>query len=79
MSNTCKVSNNIVTACDSLMEVSEAVTSKRKNGLFEWRYSNMDTGETTRTLFGAKSDIHKTGLIFNFCPYCGVEILKEDK
>lgn len=75
----CKVSKNIVTPCNSLMEVSGAVTPRREKGIFEWRYASLDTGKTTRTFFGAKNDMHRTGLLFNFCPYCGIKILKIKK
>ena len=72
----CKVSKNIITACAWLMEVSEAATLKNQKGILEWRYSNLETGKTTRTFFGVKSDKYITGLVFNFCPYCGVELRK---
>lgn len=77
--NKCKVSKQIVAACNSLIEVSEAVTQKKHKGIFEWRYANLKTGKISRSFFGAKNEMHRNGLVFNFCPYCGVNILRIKK
>lgn len=70
-----------VEPCDALGAATEYGHPRGKQkGIFAYAWSNMEG--PTRTVFGAKSGEHVArGLLFNFCPYCGVRIdepVKED-
>lgn len=64
-----------VEPCDALREVTEySHPRKKQKGIFAYRYSTPERGPT-RTMFGAQSgDRVQSGLLFNFCPYCGEKI-----
>lgn len=63
-----------VEPCDALEEVVEYGHPRGKQkGIFAYAWSN--TKGPTMTMFGAKSGEQvERGLLFNFCPYCGVRI-----
>jgi hypothetical protein len=63
-----------VEPCDALASATEYGHPRGKQkGIFAYAWSN--PAGPTRTVFGAKSgDQVARGLIFNFCPYCGVRI-----
>lgn len=63
-----------VEPCDTLREMTEGQCPPGKaRGIYVWPFINLNTREATRTIFGAKSSSHPRGLIFNFCPWCGVD------
>lgn len=63
-----------VEPCDALAAATEYGHPRGKQkGICAYAWSNRQG--PTRTLWGAKSGEHvERGLLFNFCPYCGVRI-----
>lgn len=47
--------------------------SKAK-GIAVWNLVNHDTHKPSRRYFGVKTPAHPNGFLFNFCPFCGVQI-----
>lgn len=86
MSKKCKISddrNHVIPCKDLLRSVEDKTPPGKRKGIYMWAYSNTQTHERTRTFFGAKSGRHiDSGIAFNYCPFCGVEItspfVKED-
>lgn len=75
MSKKCEVKDRHVTPCTTLNDSSEGVKSGgRARGIYVWPLVNLDTHKPTRTMFGAVTSEHPKGLIFNFCPWCGVDL-----
>jgi len=74
----CEVVNKLVSQCNALDEAIDGFNPvKKEKGIFKWVYSDINTSKDTRSFIGAKTGVHKEkGLIFNFCPYCGVELIK---
>lgn len=65
-----------VEPCAALHEVVEYGNpiGKRK-GIYAWNLFSRETPGPTRRMFGVKSGDHvKTGMLFNFCPFCGERI-----
>lgn len=65
-----------VIPCDSLStqtDTPHAGFSKAK-GIARWHYTNLKTGEASRTFFGVKTKASPNGFLFNFCPFCGGKI-----
>ena len=55
--------------------LSDAVEHNSYGGVTVWRYSNVKDAEPTRTFFGVKSGAYRSsGIVFNFCPFCGEPI-----
>lgn len=48
----------------------------KNRGTFMWEYYKHTGGriEMTRRMFGVKSGEYKSGVLFNFCPFCGERI-----
>jgi len=71
---TCTIDGGKVLSCTRLWTVTHAGNPpKGRNGIFVWQFERVG-GEITGRLFGAQSERHPSGLIFNFCPYCGVDL-----
>lgn len=65
-----------VEPCEPLSDVTEAGNpiGKRK-GVYVWVMHSRESHDPTRVMFGVKSGDHvKTGMLFNFCPFCGERI-----
>lgn len=79
--NKCEVVNHLVSQCHGLDEMIDGYNPvKREKGIFKWVYSNLTTSEDTRSFIGAKTGVHKEkGLLFNFCPCCGVQLISEEQ
>ena len=61
-----------VSPCDTLKK---AIEHNSKKGIFYWKFTNTDTGKISMLLFGTRSGYYKDeGIIFNYCPFCGVNI-----
>lgn len=75
----CHLNGKIVEPCTALRGVISGLNpSGNTKGIFAWEYSNIATGEATRRMVGIKSEMAKNGLIFNYCPFCGQKIVKEE-
>lgn len=73
----CRVdSERFVVPCRALADEVELYgNAGRGKGIFKLAYTDMSTGEPSRTMFGIKTAKHpKGGLLFNFCPWCGADI-----
>lgn len=67
---------NFVEPCTALEEVTigEAAFNSRK-GVVVWNLFNLTSGAPTRSFIGVRSgSVHKKGMAFNFCPFCGTDI-----
>lgn len=78
MSEKCTVEGLHVKPCATLANATEygnpPPPKTKKTGIFAWAFINRKTGRPARTLYGAKTSEHPTGLIFNFCPWCGADL-----
>lgn len=73
----CSISadGNHVIPCKRLAENTEDGNPKKgKRGLFAWRYFDRETDAASFTAFGVVTSERPTGMLFNFCPWCGTEI-----
>jgi len=77
----CELIDNIVEPCKFLYEASEfGNPSGNRKGIYCWDFykftDNKNTQrENTRRFFGVKSGgFVKTGLKFEYCPFCGTKI-----
>ena len=69
----CTVEGKHVIPCKALTSASEGRSTGKARGVYVWPITNTATGEPSRTMFGAVTSEHPKGLIFNFCPWCGVD------
>ena len=66
---------NFVEPCDTLEKATDRrVSEGTRKGLIVWPLVNTNTRQPSRTLYGARTDEFAKGIIFNFCPFCGVQI-----
>lgn len=74
----CRLEGSHVIPCSALANAAEFGTPPpahtKRTGVFAWRLTNIETHKPSRTMFGAKTTAHPKGLIFNFCPWCGVDL-----
>jgi hypothetical protein len=61
-----------VEPCDALSSIIDSFS--RAKGVFIQNLTNRQTNKPSRSYVGIKSTNHKNGILFNFCPFCGVEI-----
>ena len=70
---TCAVRDRrFVEPCDSLAGAADVGGLSKAKGIGEWSY--FVEGNPSRTFYGVRSNEHRNGLLFNFCPWCGVDI-----
>ena len=64
-----------VDPCDTLEKATDRRASEgTRKGLIVWPLVNTKTWEPSRTMYGARTDEYAKGILFNFCPFCGVQI-----
>lgn len=65
-----------VEPCKALESVidNHAPGFSRVKGVFHLILTNLNIGKPSRSYIGVKSKNHKNGVLFNFCPFCGVDI-----
>ena len=65
-----------VEPCDTLRDQTDTPMAmlSRAKGTVRWHYTNIQTGEPSRTFFGVKTKANPEGFAFNFCPFCGERI-----
>ena len=68
--------DRFVRPCDRLSETLEdGGPYGNRKGIFAWELHNLRENKPSRTFIGVKGGEHrKKGLLFNFCPFCGVRI-----
>lgn len=78
MTEKCTVDGLHVKPCATLAKATEygnpPPPKTKRIGIFAWAFINRETRKPSRTLYGAKTSEHPTGLIFNFCPWCGADL-----
>lgn len=67
----CQIEDGLITPCWALASVVSAPHVRR--GIVSWTCLNMTTRTLARRLYGIKTTEHPNGLVFNFCPFCGVD------
>jgi hypothetical protein len=73
----CRVRDGrFVEPCDILAKAVDVYAPgfSRAKGIFEQTYTNMETGEPSRTFYGVRTKEFPNGLLFNLCPWCGERI-----
>lgn len=72
----CELSDGkFVTPCDILAEATDQFGGwTRGKGIARWEYTNRETHQPSRTLYGIKSKKFPNGLAFTTCPFCGENI-----
>ena len=73
----CKIEDRILSPCYALHSLLVAPSVKR--GLYFQPFINLEDGEVTSTCVIAKSELHKNGVVVNFCPFCGLNISEHMK
>ena len=68
----CEVLGAIISTCKMMDKRIESVDGHRR-GINQWNYINLNSGDATRTVVGIVTKGEKSGVAFNFCPFCGVE------
>ena len=74
-----------VEPCDALAGVidNNIPGFSKAKGIFIQHLTNMKTLKPSRSYVGIKSKNHPNGLLFNVCPFCGVDIsspfMKDEK
>lgn len=65
-----------VIPCKTLQSATDNIIGgfSRKKAIACWNYTNIETGEPSRTYFGVRTVNHPNGIAFNNCPFCGEEI-----
>jgi hypothetical protein len=78
MTKKCTVEGKHVRPCSALEEATEfgnpPPPKHKRTGIFAWALTDRETGQPSRTLWGAKTSQHPNGVIFNFCPWCGADL-----
>lgn len=59
--------------CDTL---ADRVGDRPHKGIVSWSLLNVETGKRKPTLVGYVTSGKDTGLVFNFCPWCGYDMSK---
>ncbi len=77
---TCSVdANGSIAACRTLSASVQTVNGHGGRGVACWSYVNM-TSESVRQDYGVKSGgFSKKGLVFNHCPFCGVDYRRNER
>lgn len=71
----CEVHEGRINPCFGMIEILDGGPSGNRKGVVCWNFVDLKTQKFTRNLYGVKSGKHvKNGMLFNFCPICGVEI-----
>ena len=74
----CRIDGKKIYPCSALYETAEPM-SKRGKGIQHLIYTNIETHSFSREFYIAKSGEHKSsGVILNFCPFCGVKLHAEN-
>lgn len=65
-----------VIPCNTLAAVTDIhqLSFTKAKGIFVQHLFNIETGEPSRSYFGVRSKQYKNGILFNFCPFCGVQL-----
>lgn len=68
----CVVVNGVITPCIALRQSTEAgVPQSTQRGIWLWQINQTN-------VYGAKSGhLARQGVLFNYCPFCGVKINKD--
>lgn len=75
----CVLSDGKVSPCWTLSASVAGLNFESKKGVIAWSTINMTTGKTGQAYYGVKSgEFAKSGILFNHCPFCGVEIHKSN-
>lgn len=71
----CEIIGDKVIPCTTLDEAVDDLYTRTPKGLFDLVVTNCETGEQHTKGFGVKTGEHKKkGIMFNYCPFCGVDI-----
>ena len=73
----CRVRDGLfVEPCDGLEGIidNNMPGFSKAKGVFIQHLTNRVTLKPARTYVGIKSKQHSNGILFNFCPFCGVDI-----
>ena len=72
----CRVEGMRVIPCEFLAKSSQGNIAARKGGgVFEWHSVLMNSpSREMRKMYGVRSGEFKSGLIFNYCPFCGGDL-----
>lgn len=62
--------------CDTLNTMTHNIAPgfSKSKGIARWSLVNMTTHEPSRGYFGILTKEYPNGFLFNFCPFCGVQI-----
>ena len=77
MSDKCKLGESLE-LCRHLEKSIDGENASVRKGICTWTLVNLKSGDKTRKLIGAKTKMHKKGIVFNFCPFCGEQICKNN-
>lgn len=73
----CNVRDGLfVEPCETLEKATDNPIGSwsKARSIFRTELSDINTGQPTRTYYGIKTKQFPRGMLFNVCPFCGVQI-----